>query len=86
VVLGGWFAASGSAYDCYDAVLARRELAYADKLAYLARYRSRTLGLGAGVAGLLLIPGVNLVAVGVGAAGATLAALELDGRVRAPGA
>lgn len=84
-VLGGWLAASASAYDCYDAVLARRELAYADKLAYLARHRGRAMGLGAGVAGCLLIPGVNLVAVGIGAAGATLAALELDGRAPAPG-
>ncbi len=86
MLLGGWLAARASAYDCYDAVLSRRELAYADKLAYLARHRGRTLGLGAGVAGLLLIPGVNLVALGVGAAGATLAALELDGGAPASGA
>ncbi len=85
LVLGGWLAARASAYDCYDAVLSRRELAYRDKLAYLARHRGRSFGLGAGVAGLLLIPGVNLVALGVGAAGATLAALELDGRVPASG-
>jgi CysZ protein len=78
--LGAWLAASAAAYDCYDAVLARRELPYRDKLAYLARHRGRTLGLGATVAGLLLVPGVNLVALGVGAAGATLAALELEGR------
>ncbi len=86
LLLGGWLAARASAYDCYDAVLSRRELPYAGKLAYLARHRSRTLGLGAGVAGLLLIPGVNLVALGVGAAGATLAALELDGGAPASGA
>ena len=84
-VLGGWLAARASAYDCYDAVLSRRDLPYAGKLAYLSRHRGRTLGLGAGVAGLLLIPGVNLVALGVGAAGATLAALELDGRAPASG-
>ena len=85
-VLAGWLAARASAYDCYDAVLARRELAYADKLAYLARYPGRTFGLGAGVAGMLLSPGVNLLAVGVGAAGATLAALELDDGAPGPGA
>lgn len=79
-VIGAWLTASAAAYDCYDAVLARRELPYRDKLAYLARHRGRTLGLGAGVTGLLLVPGVNLVALGVGAAGATLAALELEGR------
>jgi uncharacterized protein involved in cysteine biosynthesis len=85
-VLGGWLAARASAYDCYDAVLSRRGLPYAGKLAYLSHHRGRTLGLGAGVAGLLLIPGANLVALGLGAAGATLAALELDGRPPASGA
>jgi CysZ protein len=85
VVVGWWLAARASAYDCYDAVLARRGLSYRDKLAYLARHRGRTFGLGAGVAGLLLVPGINLVALGVGAAGATLAALELEGRA-GPGA
>lgn len=78
VVLGGWFAARAAAYDSYDAVLARRAMAYRDKLAFLRRHRSRTLGLGAAVAGLLLVPGVNLVALGVGAVGATLAANDLD--------
>jgi CysZ protein len=85
LALGGWFTARAAAYDCYDAVLSRRNLPYEGKLAYLARHRGRTLGLGAGVAGLLLIPGVNLLALGVGAAGATLAALELDGRALPPG-
>jgi len=77
-VVAGWFAARGTAYDCYDAVLARRAMAYGDKLAYLARYRQRTLGLGAAVAGMLLVPGLNLIALGLGAAGATVAALELE--------
>jgi CysZ protein len=86
VAVGGWLAARAAAYDCYDAVLSRRGLPYRDKLAYLARHRRRTLGLGAGVTGLLLIPGVNLVALGIGAAGATLAALELDGGAPASGA
>jgi len=75
-ILGAWFAARGAAYDCYDAVLARQSLGYRDKLAYLASHRGRTLGLGAAVAALLLVPGVNLVAFGVGAAGATVAALD----------
>lgn len=86
MAVGGWLAARASAYDCYDAVLSRRGLSYGDKLAYLARHRGRTLGLGAGVTGLLVVPGVNLVALGVGAAGATLAALELDGGAPASGA
>jgi CysZ protein len=76
VLIGGWFAASAAAYDCYDAILARRAMAYRDKLAYLARHRGRTLGLGLAVAGLLLVPGLNLVALGLGAAGATVAACE----------
>jgi CysZ protein len=78
VVLGCWFAARAAAYDSYDAVLARRALAYRDKLAFLRMHRGRTLGLGAAVAGLLLVPGINLVALGVGAVGATLAAHDLD--------
>jgi CysZ protein len=78
VVLGGWFAARAAAYDCYDAVLARRAFTYRAKLAFLRAHNRRTLGLGAAVAGLLLVPGINLVALGVGAVGATLAAHELD--------
>ena len=74
LVLGFYFTSRSAACDCYDAVLARRELSYSDKLAYLAQHRSRTLGLGIGVTALLFVPVVNLVALGVGAAGATLAA------------
>lgn len=73
LVLGFWFAARGAAYDCYDAVLARRGMPYRDKLAYLERHRARSLGLGAVVAALLLVPGINLVVLGLGAAGATVA-------------
>lgn len=76
VVLGIWLVATAAAYDCYDAVLARRSMAYRDKLAYLAHYRGRTLGLGLAVAGMLLVPGLNLVALGIGAVGATVATLE----------
>jgi CysZ protein len=79
VVIGGWLAASGAAYDCYDAVLARRALSYRDKLGFLRAHRGRSLGLGAAVTGLLLVPGVNLIALGIGAVGATLAAHELAG-------
>jgi CysZ protein len=76
LVLGLWFAARGAAYDCYDAVLARRALAYRDKLAYLERHRARSVGLGTVVTALLFVPGLNLVALGLGAAGATVAALD----------
>lgn len=76
--LGLYLAASGGAYDAYDAVLARRGLSYAQKQAFLAKHRARSLGLGGAVAGLLLVPGVNLVALGLGATAATLAAHQLD--------
>jgi len=76
--IGFWLAGRGAAFDCYDAVLARRGLSYQAKLAYLDRHRGRTFGLGAAVAGLLLVPGINLVALGLGATGATLAVHELD--------
>lgn len=76
VIAGVLFAARGAAYDCYDAVLARRALSYRDKLAYLAEHRGRTFGLGAVTAGLLIVPGINLIALGIGAAGATLACVE----------
>jgi CysZ protein len=75
---GAWFTAHAAAYDCYDAVLARRFLPYRSKLDYLAHHRLRTLGLGAAVTGMLLVPGLNLVALGLGAAGATVAAHALE--------
>lgn len=76
IVVGGLLAARGTAYDCYDAVLARHSLSYRDKLAYLAEHRGRTFGLGAVTAGLLVVPVINLIALGIGAAGATLACVE----------
>lgn len=71
--IAAWFAGTAAAYDCYDAVLGRRSMAYRDKLAYLSRHRARTLGLGLAVAGLLLVPGLNLLALALGSAGATVA-------------
>lgn len=80
LALGAWIAGRAAAYDAYDAVLSRRALGYGAKGAYLAAHRSRSLGLGLGVTGLMLVPGVNLVALGLGAVGATLAVHELDAR------
>lgn len=77
-LIAGWLTARGTARDCYEAALGARDLDRPAIQAFLARHRQRTLGLGAAVAGLLLIPGVNLVALGVGTTGATLAALELE--------
>jgi uncharacterized protein involved in cysteine biosynthesis len=50
------------------------------------RHRQRTVGLGATVAVMLLVPGLNLVALGLGAAGATVAAHAMEGEAgtRAP--
>ncbi|HLL21872.1 MAG TPA: EI24 domain-containing protein [Kofleriaceae bacterium] len=73
---GAYFTARGAAYDSYDAALSRRGLSYETKIAYLARHRSRSLGLGLTVAAMLVIPGLNLLALGLGAAGATLAVLD----------
>ena len=82
VVLGAIITARAAAYDCYDAVLSRRELTYAAKLDYLRANRSRTFGLGLAVAGMLIVPGLNIVALGLGAAGATLASLTTPGETR----
>ena len=73
LAIAAWFAATAAAYDCYDAVFGRRAMAYRDKLTYLSRHRGRTLGLGLAVAGLLLVPGLNLLALAIGSAGATVA-------------
>ena len=73
LAMGILFAGRATAYNCYDAVLARRHLAYRDKLAYLSEHRSRTFGLGIAVAGMMLVPGLNLIALGIGSAGATVA-------------
>jgi CysZ protein len=84
VVVAAWFAAKAAAYDCYDAVFGRHLMRYGEKLAYLARHRGRTLGLGLVVAGMLLVPGLNLIALGIGAAGATIAAQSIAAQAAAP--
>lgn len=81
--IGFYFAAKTAGYDCYDAVFGRRLWRYRQKTDYLRAHRGRTLGLGAAVAAMLLIPFFNLVALGLGAAGATLAYLDLE-RTRSP--
>jgi CysZ protein len=85
VVLAAWFAASTAAYDCFDSVFGRRLWRYRRKQEFLRAHRGRTLGLGGAVAALLLVPFVNLVALGVGSIGATLATLDLEERGRPGG-
>jgi CysZ protein len=84
-LIGGMYVtARFAAYDAYDAVMARRGWSYNAKMEYLARYRARTLGLGGGVALLLVLPVLNLLALPFGAAGATLGFLELENKAAAP--
>lgn len=83
-VIGALIAAAGTAYltartaswEAMDAVFARKGASYADKRAVLRRSRTRWLGLGAAMALLLLVPGLNLIALSGGAAGATLLARD----------
>ena len=72
-----YLAAGSAAYDCFDAVHARRSWSYRRKMDFLRAHRGRSLGLGGATAALLIVPFVNLVALGIGATGATLAALDL---------
>ena len=78
VVLTAYFAATSAAYDCFDSIFSRRLWPYRQKLQFLRTHRARSLGLGAAVAGLMLVPVLNLLALGVGAAAATLATLDLE--------
>ena len=75
-VLGALATARFASWDAYDAVWSRKRLRYRDKVAYLREQRWRTWGLGASVAVFLVIPGLNVVGLAIGAAGATLRSLE----------
>ncbi|NVB83415.1 MAG: hypothetical protein HOV81_33895 [Kofleriaceae bacterium] len=75
-VLGGIATARFASYDAYDAVWSRHRLRYRDKMAYLKTHRWRTLGLGAVMAGIVLVPGLNLIALAIGATGATLRSID----------
>jgi len=72
---GAILTARFASYDAYDAVYARRRMPYKAKMAALNANLSRSMGLGAVVAALLLVPGLNLLALSIGAAGATLASV-----------
>lgn len=77
-----YLAAGSAAYDCFDAVHSRRSWSYSRKMDFLRAHRGRTLGLGGATAALLVVPFVNLLALGVGATGATLTVLDLEGARR----
>ncbi len=67
-----WVTARFASYDAYDAIWARRHWRYRDKTAYLRAQRWRTLGLGAVMAALLWVPGLNVIGLAIGSTAATL--------------
>jgi CysZ protein len=72
-MLGGWVAtARFASYDAYDAVFSRRRMRYRAKLQYLNHNLWRTLGIGGVMAAMSIVPILNLLALSIGAAGATL--------------
>lgn len=76
-ILGACATARFASYDAYDAVWSRRRLRYRDKIAYMREHRWRTFGLGAVVSLLLIIPGLNVVGLAIGATAATLRSLDV---------
>lgn len=77
-VLGGIATARFASYDAFDAIWARRRLRYRAKTEYLRANRWRTLGMGAVVAVMLVVPGLNLIGLAVGATAATLRVIEQE--------
>ena len=77
-VLGFIATARFASYDAFDAIWARRRYKYRDKVGYLRANRWRTLGMGAVVAVLLIVPGLNVVGLSIGATAATLRVLESE--------
>jgi uncharacterized protein involved in cysteine biosynthesis len=72
---GAWVTARFASYDCYDSIFARRHWRYRQKTGYLGEHRWRPIGLGAVVGLVLVVPGLNIVALAAGSAGATLRVL-----------
>jgi CysZ protein len=77
LVGGGYVAARFAAYDALDATLSRWGWPFHKKTGLIRERRAACLGLGAVVAGMLVVPFVNALAMPVGAAGGTLLALAL---------
>lgn len=77
-VLGALATARFASYDAYDAVWSRRRLRYRDKIAYMRAHRWRTFGLGATVGIVVIVPGLNVVGLAIGATAATLRSLEIQ--------
>jgi CysZ protein len=77
-VLGAIATARFASYDAFDAIWARRRYRYRAKVEYLRGHRWRTLGMGAVVAVLLVVPGLNVVGLSIGATAATLRVIAQD--------
>lgn len=82
-VLGAIATARFASYDAYDAVWSRRRLRYREKIEHMRARRWRTLGLGAVVGALAIVPGLSVVGLAIGATAATLRSLaEAGGATR----
>ncbi len=80
-MVGGAIAtARFAAYDAFDAGWARKGWSYADKIAWLRAHPGARYGLGGATATLGLVPVANVLALPIGAVGATLAFLESEQR------
>jgi CysZ protein len=77
-VLGAIATARFASYDAFDAIWARRRYRYRAKVDYLREHRWRTLGMGAVVAVLLIVPGLNVIGLSIGATAATLRVIDQD--------
>jgi uncharacterized protein involved in cysteine biosynthesis len=82
MVLGAIATARFASYDAFDAVWARRRSKYRAKVEYLRTHRWRTLGMGGIVAVPLIVPGLNVIALAIGATAATLRVLDQDRATR----
>lgn len=77
-VLGYYVTARFASWDAYDAVWSRKRLRYREKVAYLREHRWRTLGLGGIVSIIVIVPGINVIGLAIGATGATLRSLDAE--------
>ena len=84
MVGGAYATARFASYDAYDAVWARRHWRYRDKTQYLRDHGARTLGLGAVVGVVLIVPGVNVIGLAIGATAATLRMVDAERVQRTP--
>ena len=77
-VLGAIATARFASYDAFDAIWARRRWRYRQKTAYLRENRWRTLGMGGVVAVVLVVPGLNVIGLSIGATAATLRVIDQE--------